>query len=36
MAKKIGLGRKPGQTNAAKTEVAKTAPRKRKADDAAE
>lgn len=36
MAKKIGLGRKPGQTNAAKTEGAKPAPRKRKADDAAE
>ncbi len=36
MAKKIGLGRKPGQTNAAKTEAAKPAPRKRKTDDAAE
>ncbi len=36
MAKKIGLGRKPGQTNAAKTESVKPAPRKRKADDAAE
>jgi predicted transcriptional regulator len=36
MAKKIGLGRKPGQTNAAKAEAAKPAPRKRKADDAAE
>jgi predicted transcriptional regulator len=36
MAKKIGLGRKPGQTNAIKAEAAKPAPRKRKADDAAE
>ncbi|MGU3389150.1 MucR family transcriptional regulator [Sphingomonas sp. M1A8_2b] len=36
MAKKIGLGRKPGQTNAAKAEAAKPAPRKRKADDTAE
>jgi predicted transcriptional regulator len=37
MAKKIGLGRKPGQTNAAKAEAAKPALRKRKAnDDAAE
>ena len=35
MAKKIGLGRKPGQTNAAKADVAKPAPRKRKVDDAA-
>ena len=34
MAKKIGLGRKPGQTNAAR--VAQPAPRKRKADDAVE
>jgi predicted transcriptional regulator len=34
MAKKIGLGRKPGQANAAKAEAAKPAPRKRKADDA--
>jgi predicted transcriptional regulator len=33
MAKKIGLGRKPGQTNAAKAESAKPAPRKRKAND---
>lgn len=36
MAKKIGLGRKPSQTNAAKAEVAKPAARKRKADDVAE
>lgn len=36
MAKKIGLGRKPGQTNAAKTESVKPAPRKRKTDDAAD
>lgn len=35
MAKKIGLGRKPGQTNATKTETAKPTPRKRKAEDAA-
>ncbi len=35
MAKKIGLGRKPGQTNATKAEVAKPAPRKRKAEAAA-
>jgi predicted transcriptional regulator len=33
MAKSIGLGRKPGQTNAATAEAAKPAPRKRKADD---
>jgi predicted transcriptional regulator len=33
MAKSIGLGRKPGQTNAAKAEAVKPAPRKRKADD---
>ena len=36
MAKKIGLGRKPGETNAAKSEAAKPALRKRKADDTAE
>jgi len=36
MAKKIGLGRKPGQTNAPKAEAAKPAPRKRKTDDTAE
>jgi len=36
MAKKIGLGRKPGQTHAAKVEASKPAPRKRKADDVAE
>lgn len=36
MAKKIGLGRKPGQTQAAKPAAPKPAPRKRKADDAAE
>lgn len=36
MAKKIGLGRKPGQTNAAKAEATKPAPRKRKADNAGE
>jgi predicted transcriptional regulator len=36
MAKSIGLGRKPGQTNEAKPEAAKPAPRKRKADDTAE
>lgn len=36
MAKKIGLGRKPGQTVAAKAEAPKPAPRKRKADAAAE
>lgn len=35
MAKSIGLGRKPGQTNEAKA-AAKPAPRKRKADDTAE
>lgn len=35
MAKKIGLGRKPSQANAAKAEAPKPAPRKRKADDAA-
>jgi len=34
MAKKIGLGRKPGQANAAKAEAAKPAPRKRKTDEA--
>ncbi len=32
MAKSIGLGRQPGQTNEAKAEAAKPAPRKRKAD----
>ncbi len=36
MAKSIGLGRKPGQTNEAKAEAAKPAARKRKADDTAE
>jgi predicted transcriptional regulator len=36
MAKKIGLGRKPGQSNAATAEAAKPASRKRKADDVAE
>ena len=36
MAKKIGLGRKPAQTDAATQEAAKPASRKRKADDATE
>jgi predicted transcriptional regulator len=36
MAKSIGLGRKPGQTNEAKAEAAKPAPRKRKDVDTAE
>lgn len=36
MAKKIGLGRKPGQTTAAKAEAAKPMSRKWKAEDAAE
>jgi predicted transcriptional regulator len=36
MAKSIGLGRKPGQTNEVRAEAAKPAPRKRKADDTAE
>ncbi len=36
MAVKIGLGRKSGQTKPAKAETAKPAPRKRKANDAAE
>ncbi|WP_121886981.1 MucR family transcriptional regulator [Sphingomonas sp. PP-F2F-G114-C0414] len=36
MAKKIGLGRKPAQTSAAKAGAAKPAPRKRKAEDAVE
>ena len=35
MAKKIGLGRKPGQTTAAKAEAAKPAPRKRKTEETA-
>ncbi len=36
MAKSIGLGRKPGQTNAAKAEAKPApAPRKRKAEEAA-
>ncbi|MEG8015284.1 MucR family transcriptional regulator [Sphingomonas sp. 22R3R2A-7] len=35
MAVKIGLGRKPGQTNMATAKAAEHAPRKRKADDAA-
>ncbi|MDY0969053.1 MucR family transcriptional regulator [Sphingomonas sp. CFBP9021] len=35
MAKKIGLGRKPGQTNAVTAEAATPAPRKRKANDVA-
>jgi len=36
IAKGIGLGRKPGQTNEAEAEAAKPAPRERKADDTAE
>ncbi|SFO48887.1 MucR family transcriptional regulator [Sphingomonas sp. OK281] len=34
MAKSIGLGRKPGQTNAPKADAPKAAPRKRKTEDA--
>jgi hypothetical protein len=35
MAKSIGLGRKPGQTNAAKADTKSTpAPRKRKVEEA--
>ena len=36
MAKKIALGCEPGQPNAAKAEVTKPAPRRRKVDDVAE
>ncbi|TCP67041.1 MucR family transcriptional regulator [Sphingomonas sp. PP-CE-1G-424] len=36
MAKRNGLGRKPGQTSAAKAGAAQPAPRKRKAEDAVE